>query len=48
MIRFNSTTKRFEGYNGIDWVNLSPVPSDLTPFTDGDFVTTPGDFGGLT
>ena len=48
MMRFNSTTKRFEGYNGIEWVNLSPVPSDLTPFTDGDFVTTPGDFGGLT
>ena len=48
MVRFNSTTKRFEGYNGIEWVNLSPVPSDLTPFTDSDFVTTPGDFGGLT
>ena len=36
MFRFNSTTKRFEGYNGIDWVAMSPYPNDITTSRDGD------------
>ena len=27
MIRFNTTTSKFEGYNGSDWINL--VEEDL-------------------
>jgi len=48
-MRFNSTTKRFEGYNGIQWVAMSPYPDDITTPRDGDPVQLePGDLGSLT
>ena len=49
MFRFNSTTKRFEGYNGIDWVAMSPYPNDITTSRDGDPVQIqPTDLGKIT
>ena len=49
MIRFNTTIKRFEGYNGTDWVPMSPYPNDITTSRDGDEVQVqPTDLGSVT
>lgn len=49
MLRFNSTIKRFEGYNGTDWVPMSPYPNDITTSRDGDEVQVqPTDLGSVT
>ena len=49
MMRFNSSIKRFEGYNGTDWVPMSPYPNDITTTRDGDEVQIqPTDLGSVT
>tara|TARA_A100001011_G_scaffold392240_1_gene479401 strand:+ start:1850 stop:3214 length:1365 start_codon:yes stop_codon:yes gene_type:complete len=48
MMRFNSTTKRFEGYNGIDWVPLSSSPSDLSSRDGTEVDVHASDFGKIT
>lgn len=48
MMRFNSTTKRFEGYNGIDWVPLSSSPNDLTSRDGTEVNVHASDFGKIT
>ena len=49
MMRFNTTINRFEGYNGTDWVPMSPYPNDITTSRDGDEVQVqPTDLGSVT
>ena len=33
MVRFNSTTSRFEGYNGSEWINID-IPDDWGSVTE--------------
>ena len=33
MVRFNSTTSRFEGYNGTSWINID-IPDDWGSVAD--------------
>ena len=48
MMRFNSSTKRFEGYNGIDWVALSSSPNDLSSRDGTEVDVHASDFGKIT
>ena len=48
MMRFNSTTKRFEGYNGVDWTPLSSSPNDLSSRDGTEVDVHASDFGSIT
>ena len=48
MLRFNSTTKRFEGYNGINWTPLSSSPNDLSSRDGTEVDVHASDFGNIT